>query len=138
MSDSTNTFTELNTDFHPINSKPNVMTDAVNATLTTKGGNQLILQNMSGNSDVTELSEGFQPLGMAVYKGISYIVSGRFDEDGNFIEGEIGSYPSPDWGVLLSTGQSDEYLPLKDEYAPLYNFSKLPASDPKLNDDNFL
>jgi len=128
---SVNQFTELNTDSHPINTKPNVMTDAINAALTTKGKNQLILQNMNGNEHVTQLTEGFQPLGVEVFKGISYIVSGRFDSNGNFIEGEIGSFPSPDWDNLVNNGiDASYYLPMKDKYAPLKNFSTIPNNSP--------
>ena len=50
MSHSINSFSELNTDAHPVNTKPTVMTDAVNATLTTRGENQLILQNLGENT----------------------------------------------------------------------------------------
>jgi len=52
MSHSINTFGELNTDSHPINTKPSVMTDAINASLTTQGENQLILQNLRGTDHV--------------------------------------------------------------------------------------
>lgn len=121
---SVNTFTELNTDTHPVNAPKNIMTDALNATLTTKGENQLILQNMAGNENVTQLSEGYQPLGVAVFKDIAYIVSGLFDTSGAFISGEIGTFPSPDWDALINGGIDPEvYLPLKQEYSPLRNFS---------------
>lgn len=121
-----NTFTELNSDLHPYNVKSNMMTDAVNATLTTKGDNQFILQNMEGNEWATQLTPGFQPLGLAVIKNICYIVSGRFDNAGNFLEGEFGTYPSPDWSNLLATGLNantpQNFLPMLNKYQPLYNF----------------
>jgi len=137
MANSVNTFSELNTDSHPVNTQPNVMTDAINATLTTKGENQLILQNMEGNHVKTTLTEGFKPLGVEVFNDIAYIISGRFDStDGGFFEGEIGTFPSPDWNSLLAQSNIDPnfYLPLKDEYAPLYNFSTS-TSDIVLDDD---
>lgn len=124
MPQSVNTFTELNSDSHPVNTSNKVMTDAVNATLTTRGENQLILQNMEGNETITGLTDGFQALGFSVYNDISYIVSGKFADDGTFIEGEIGTYPSPDWtGFLGGAPDPDLYLPLKNEYQPLRNFS---------------
>ena len=136
--ESVNTFTELNTDSHPVNTTPNVMVDAINATLTTKGKNQLILQNMEGNENIANLTEGFQPLGVGVFRGISYILSGNFDDDGNFIEGELGTYPSPAWSDLMSGGlDSEYYLPIKQEYAPLHNFSTLPSNNVNLDSDDF-
>jgi hypothetical protein len=125
MNQSVNQFTELNTDMHGLNTKSNVMTDAVNAALTTKGENQLILQNMHGNEYTATLTEGYVPLGVNVFNDISYIVSGKFDADGVFISGEIGTYPSPDWGGLLGqpTLDPDFFLPLVEAYQPLYNFS---------------
>jgi hypothetical protein len=136
MSQAVNIFTELNTDSHPVNTKPNVMTDAINATLTTKGENQLILQNMEGNELITQLTPGFQPLGVKVFKDIAYIVSGRFDVNGVFIEGEIGTFPSPDWANLFAQPNIDPnfYLPLKNVYQPLKNFSTS-FSEFILNDD---
>jgi hypothetical protein len=125
MANSVNTFTELNTDSHPVNTQPTVMTDAINATLTTKGENQLILQNMEGNHQVASLTTGFRPLGVAVFNDITYIVSGNFDDEGGFLRGEVGTFPSPDWANLLAGTNLDpnNYLPLQNVYSPLYNFS---------------
>jgi len=141
MDQSVNTFTELNTDSHPVNTKPNVMTDAINATLTTRGKNQLILQNMEGNDDVAQLTEGFQALGVEVFKGIAYIISGKFDDNGLFELGEIGTFPSPDWDNHYNNGDAGltQYLPLKNVYSPLRNFNSTTpitqADDDALNDD---
>ena len=96
MSQSVNTFTELNSDSHPVNTQPNIMTDAINATLTTNGENQLILQNLMGNDWESQLTDGFVPLGVEVFNDIAYILSGKFDSNGNFLNGEMGTYPSPD------------------------------------------
>lgn len=124
MSHSINNFSELNTDSHPVNTKPSVMTDAINASLTTKGENQLILQNLQGTDHVATLTPGFRPLGVKVFNDIAYIISGKFDANGVFLEGEIGTYPSPDWGTLLapSTPDPNNYLPLVYAYQPLRNF----------------
>ena len=72
MGESINTFTELNTDFHAVNTQPTVMSDAVNAALTTRGENQLILQNLKGNESIATISEGFQVLGVTTFKDIAY------------------------------------------------------------------
>jgi len=130
-----NSFNELITDLHTYNTPATVMTDAVNATITTDGENQFILQNMKSNELAAQLTPGFQPLGVATYKNIAYIISGRFDSFGDFIEGEIGTYPSPDWATLnapmLSSATSAvsppsnlsqiDY-PILDVYSPLQNF----------------
>jgi len=148
MSQSVNTFTELNSDSHPLNTKPNVMTDAVNATLTTRGENQLIVQNLKGTDLIGQLTPGFKPLAVEVYKNIAYILSAKFDANGNFEEGEIGTYPSPDYTQLFLPVAIDSnyYLPLLDQYSPLKNFlpnSSLPsfpsqtALDQFLNSDEF-
>lgn len=135
---SQNTFTELNTDSHKLNTRPNVMVDAINATLTTKGKNQLILQNLDGNELISLLNPGYQPLGVTVYKDIAYIISGLFDSAGTFVNGEIGTYPSPDWNNLfLFNGNIDpeRYLPIQPIYSALRNFSNSPESE-DLNDDS--
>ena len=119
MSQSVNTFTELNSDSHPLNTKPNVMTDAVNATLTTRGENQLIVQNLKGTDLITQLTPGFKPLAVEVYKNIAYIVSAKFDNNGNFIQGEIGTFPSPDYSLI---SDPNVFYPLIEEYRPLQNF----------------
>jgi len=125
MAQSINTFAELNSDFHPVNTQPNVLTDAINATLTTGGENQLILQNQQGTDIQTELTPEFIPLGVGVFNNIAYIVSGRFDNNGDFIEGEIGTYPSPDWTQLQNnfSNAPDFSAPLVYSYSPLRNFS---------------
>lgn len=138
MAQSVNTFTELNTDSHPLNTKPTVMTDALNATLTTKGENQLILQNMHGNDLISMLTPDYKPLGLAVFNDIAYIVSGKFDTDGNFLSGEIGTFPSPDWSNLFGQPDIDPeyFLPLVNIYQPLYNFSNS-TIDSELDNDLF-
>jgi hypothetical protein len=51
---SINSFTGgINLDLNPLNTPPNVLTDCVNGTLLTFNGDELILQNDSGNSKIT-------------------------------------------------------------------------------------
>ncbi len=128
MPQSVNVLSELNSDAHPLNTADNVMVDALNLTLTTKGENQLIAQNMTGNSLKSVLTPSYRPLAVTVFNDIAYIVSGKFDEEGVFVSGEIGCYPSPDWDELFSANsgnqsQQDYFLPLKPVYSPLRNFS---------------
>ena len=123
MSNSTfNTFTELNTDTHPLNTKNDVMVDAINAALTTDGSNQLILQNMKGTDLFSALPDGYRPLGIAIHENIAYIISGSFNNDGSFISGEIGTFPSPDWNAINNSQNPEEYFLLKNEYSAIKNF----------------
>ena len=73
-----NTFTNgLVMDLNPLSTPNNVMTNALNATLITMNGNEMILQNDMGNGRVETayLPEGYVPLGTAELGGIIYIVS---------------------------------------------------------------
>jgi hypothetical protein len=48
-----NTFSDgLMTDFHPLTCKNTVMTDALNATIVTTRGNEMVLQNDIGNKKI--------------------------------------------------------------------------------------
>ena len=75
-----------------------VLTDALNATMITYNGNEMMLQNDMGNTliqdsatgNIMGLSPGFIPIGMKEHGGIMYITS--VDKEGN---GEIGTIPSP-------------------------------------------
>jgi hypothetical protein len=74
----TNKFTKgLVMDFSPENTKNEVLTNALNATLLTFNGNELSLQNDMGNARVETafLPEGYIPVGTCEYGGIIYIVS---------------------------------------------------------------
>lgn len=136
MSNSTfNTFSELNTDSHPLNAKPDTMVDAINAALTTDGANQLILQNMKGTDLFSSLTKDYRPLGVAVHENIAYILSGKFHDDGTFISGEIGTFPSPDWTAINNSQDPEEYFPLVQAYAPLHNFYS-GTSTAALNNDS--
>lgn len=73
--------------------------DALNATLRTFNGNELVLQNEMGNTMIQDsttgnimgLRDGFVPVGMKEYGGILYIAS--YNQHTN--EGELGTIPSP-------------------------------------------
>ena len=125
-----NTFSELNTDSHPVNTKNTVMVDAINVALTTKGQNQLMLQNMEGTDAFSALPKGSKPLGVAVFNNISYILSGVFDENGVMLSCQIGTFPSPDWKKLNVQYPIDPnfFLPIKQRYSPLKNFFRPPGN----------
>lgn len=101
--ESTNSFSGgLISDLNPITTPPSVLTDALNATMLTFDGNELVLQNDMGNITLTDpndsekfvrLTPGFIPLGVKEYAGIMYIIS----HNPTTLETEIGSFPGPDF-----------------------------------------
>lgn len=99
MKSTTNVFQEgLRADLHPLSTSQKQLTDALNATLITYNGNEMMLQNDMGNTLIQDsktghimgLSEGFVPVGLKEHGGIMYVVSAN--KDG---VGEIGTIPSP-------------------------------------------
>lgn len=116
--ETTNTFDKgLNKDLNPVITPNDVLTDCLNGTFVTFNGDELTLQNDSGNTtvpvpgkdSVVKLSKGFYPVGIKEYGGVLYIVSGKKglrDKEGNYIRDEykriieedqieFGSYPYP-------------------------------------------
>lgn len=94
----TNRFTKgLVMDFSPENTRNEVLTNALNATLLTFNGNELSLQNDMGNARVETayLPEGYMPVGTCEYGGIIYIVSYNPLEN----KSQIGCFPSPERNV---------------------------------------
>lgn len=99
MKSTTNAFLDgMVTDFHPLSTPANCLTDALNATLLTYNGNEQMLQNDMGNTliqdtatgNIMGLSPGFVPIGIKEHGGIMYIAS--VNKEG---EGQLGTIPSP-------------------------------------------
>lgn len=111
-----NVFTSgINKDLNPISQKNDTLTDALNATTITFNGNELLLQNDMGNTNLTyypkiynsqdgtstfspncemvKLKEGYIPIGMKEFGDIVYIISHNPEEK----KTEIGSFPGPDF-----------------------------------------
>lgn len=89
-----NTFNEgMVLDNHPLMAPNTVLTDALNATLVTMNGNEMVLQNDMGNARVenAKLPPGYIPIGMKEYGGIIYIAC--YNPLTN--KGQIGCFPSP-------------------------------------------
>ena len=89
-----NTFNEgMVLDNHPLITPNTVLTDALNATLVTMNGNEMVLQNDMGNAKVenAKLPPGYIPIGMKEYGGIIYIAC--YNPLTN--KGQIGCFPSP-------------------------------------------
>lgn len=95
------------------------MTSALNATLVTGNGNEMILQNDMGNTLIEDsitghvmgLNDGFIPVGMKEYGGILYIASYN-PQTG---DGELGTIPSPNikYSELITDSSIGE-IPLAD------------------------
>lgn len=89
-----NTFNEgMVLDNHPLMTPNTVLTDALNATLVTMNGNEMVLQNDMGNARVenAKLPPGYITIGMKEYGGIIYIAC--YNPLTN--KGQIGCFPSP-------------------------------------------
>ncbi|MCK5788547.1 MAG: hypothetical protein KAH32_06090, partial [Chlamydiia bacterium] len=95
----TNTFEDgLVADLHDMSVPASALSDVANMEFITESGGQYVLQNIKGDKLASALPQGYTPLAVKEYRNIAYIISGKFDpETGAFIEGAIGSYPSPDW-----------------------------------------
>ena len=93
-----NTFEDgLITDMHAMSLPASAMSDAINMEFVTTEADQYVLQNMKGSELEASLPPGYEPLAVKEYQNIAYIVAGKFEKDGTFIEGMVGTYPSPDW-----------------------------------------
>ena len=140
----TNQFIDgLVTDFHPLTAKNTTLTNALNATLVTVKGNEMVLQNDVGNIKIqytenneykyVQLKDGFIPIGIKEYGGIIYIAS--YNPKTN--KGELGSFPSPETSsdIRLLKANEDEnteywqyelpnvgYTNLIAKYSPFKNF----------------
>lgn len=141
--ETTNTFDGgLNKDLNPIVTPSNILTDCLNGAFLTFNGDELVLQNDSGNTTIVGpkdignvgLSEGFEPLGIKEYGGILYIVSVRkaYDSIGRRIpeedEIEFGSYPSPEsasYRTLPSAGS----LTMTNDKSSLYKSFVISSED---------
>lgn len=94
----TNKFTKgLVMDFSPENTRNEVLTHALNATLLTFNGNEMSLQNDMGNARVETayLPDGYIPVGTCEFGGIIYIVSYNPLEN----KSQIGCFPSPERNI---------------------------------------
>ena len=87
----------MSLDTNPIAMDNHTLSGALNATMITMNGNELVLQNDMGNARVETayLPEGFVPVGTKEYGGIVYVASY------NPINGQsqIGSFPSPERNI---------------------------------------
>lgn len=113
-------------DFAPENATGNSLTNALNATLITFNGNELVLQSDMGNGRVETayLPEGFIPIGTCEFGDIIYIVSYNPLID----KAQIGSFPSPERNIsseeiqdINATISASDFQELNDEGNPTGN-----------------
>lgn len=93
--------------------------DLRNFRLSTIGGQGMILTSLKGNEETFQLTDGFLPLGHAIFNGIAII----FSVDPTTGDSEIGTFPSP-----ASPGPG-----FVRTYSPLQNFTGI--VDPRLTPD---
>lgn len=87
----------LNLDTNPIAMSNQQLSYALNATLITKNGNEMVLQNDMGNGRVesANLPAGYVPVGIKEHGGIVYVAS--YNPLTN--QSQIGSFPSPERNI---------------------------------------
>lgn len=80
-------------DLNPMAGDGTTLSNALNATLITNNGNELMLQNDMGNGRINKvrLDEGYIPVGIKEHGGIIYIASYNPENK----KGQIGSFPYP-------------------------------------------
>ena len=95
-------------DVNPMSGDGTTLSNALNATLITNNGNELMLQNDMGNGRINKvrLDEGYIPVGIKEHGGIIYIASYNPESK----KGQIGSFPYPkvEW-------DSNEFLDIERE-----------------------
>lgn len=85
--------TGLVQDYNPLIQENTSLSNCLNGTFITNDGDELILQNDMGNARVYQikLDNGYVPVGMCEYGGVTYIAS--YNPVTN--KSQIGSFPSP-------------------------------------------
>lgn len=114
-----NTFTKgMVTDSHPLTTPADILTDCLNGTVITYNGNEMILQNDMGNTQIgsAKLPDGYIPVGMTEYGGIIYVAS--YNPETKC--GQIGSFPSPQQKFLSSEWNVNDD---NDNLETLFNLS---------------
>ena len=148
MSQTTNTFTDgLILDYHPLTAKNTALTNALNATLVTSRGNEMVLQNDLGNQKIkytdgegekfVQLPEGYIPIGIKEYHGIIYICSVN-NKEIELDQGKIDQLKEELNQLLQEDAeQKEEIFDLGDYYLTAVN----PTSDQwniQLSNNNFV
>jgi hypothetical protein len=112
----------INTNIYPSRLPADFCFELVNGKVySTEQGNGYVLQNLKGNREFFNISDGFSIIGLKEWNNILYIVSAN---ENNKVE--IGSYPSPKQMIFMyEGGQNRKYriddtlTGLEDVYKPL-------------------
>lgn len=110
----------LSLDKNDITISNHELTSALNATMTTMNGNELVLQNDMGNAKVEAayLPSGFVPVGIKEFGGIVYVASYNPITKTS----QLGSFPSPETNISneetgqptcviqIAEGKSENYI----------------------------
>lgn len=130
----------MSLDTNPIAMDNHTLSGALNATMLTMNGNELVLQNDMGNAKVesASLSAGYIPVGMKEYGGIVYVAS----YNPKTKESQIGSFPSPELNQASTetTEQSHELTSINigdDGYITQTSVSTLLIDGPLRPGDQF-
>lgn len=148
-----NVFTAgINKDLNPISQKNDTLTDALNATTITFNGNELLLQNDMGNTNLTyypkiynsedgtstfspncemvKLKDGYIPIGMKEFGDIVYIISHNPEER----KTEIGSFPGPDFQLdnIIPTDITPNNKVININTTNIHNISNIQSETEKL------
>ena len=106
-------------DTAPIDLKPVHARAQKNMRILSRKGESGVVISVGGNSLGFQLTDGFLPLGYAVYGGVTYIIS----HNSTTGEGEIGTFPSP---------KTDCNGGFEDVYRPLRNWTGAVDPDPEV------
>lgn len=98
----------VDTDTSPLKRSNDTLIDALNLRLTDVASNVMVLTSIDGTQQSFQLTQGFAPLGHAIYGGVAYI----FSYNSVTGEGEVGSYPSPN--LNCNGGFQPIYRPLRN------------------------
>ena len=115
----------MSLDIDELLQKANTMAYASNIRFVSRDNTVYVLTNIKGTVDEAAMSGGYIPIGVANKNGIAYIVSAKISGGVATGDGQIGTFPSPDY----STGN------ITQAYRPLQNYSGDVPQDPLVYGD---
>jgi hypothetical protein len=144
MQQSKNVFRSLSMDVNEALTQNVKMLYNKNFRILTRAKDNWVLTNVKGNELAGNLTNNFIPVCVEVYDGIAYIISAEIIAGAPTGVGEIGTYPSPDYGN--SEQITSHYRPLNNLFNPStgsfghmrsssFNFTLESAFSMELNED---
>ncbi len=133
----------LVTDLNPLNTPQDVLVEARNVDFITTSGDQIILQKRAGNDPETyedtsvTLTSGFKPLSLKEVNNVVYIISHN-ESTG---EGEIGTFPSPDYSGFVWKPVGDPLVGTVSAQTPTFDsglkYESIFEVEPSTFDDDY-